>query len=529
MEQIYPDFFTENIKKDLKISDIEKIIPTIEDKINRNIIKTISGPLRLNHTKENIINICIEYNRSLAKGNNHLKINEYQENYSDMGLSSNIQIPIIEMVEDTQMPILRDLFIISHPEDCKQIAEHNIKKLPNFKPIVADSIISTVDNDHWKIQRHLLNEGFLPNTILKYLFNLSNKLASNSVIKLEKIIKETSDSIDMNDFLLGLTQEQVQRVLLGMTDEFTNSTNKKIRNAFNGKGKRGYTRDFAFNVFDEIKKYSDKFNIDSDKNIYGPISAIIGKGSEKISTEKYGNIILLAYAGHDTTGHTLTWLLYELAKNINLQNKLRDEIDLFWERHQETTISYDDLKQLPFLTKCIHETLRLWPAVANGTFRELEKDTYIHGHGNKKVLLPKGSYTQIFNWSRHRNPKLWGVDANRFNPNRKWLDNEIWGNSGFSAYNPSSYRFSPFSYSPRDCLGKNFAQMEMRLILLYLIKNFIFYEEKVIGSIKQIGYNRATLAPINIYANHDYPDTLLPVLETGCYIKVIKRQINSKL
>jgi cytochrome P450 len=28
----------------------------------------------------------------------------------------------------------------------------------------------------------------------------------------------------------------------------------------------------------------------------------------------FGNAFIFAFAGHDTTGHTLTWLTYELAK-----------------------------------------------------------------------------------------------------------------------------------------------------------------------------------------------------------------------
>ena len=32
---------------------------------------------------------------------------------------------------------------------------------------------------------------------------------------------------------------------------------------------------------------------------------------------------------------------------------------------------YEDLGRLRFLSRCITETLRLWPAVPHGTFRQL--------------------------------------------------------------------------------------------------------------------------------------------------------------
>ena len=41
-------------------------------------------------------------------------------------------------------------------------------------------------------------------------------------------------------------------------------------------------------------------------------------------------------------------------------------------------------------------------------------------------------------------------------------------------FNPQSERFSPFTFSPRDCLGKNFAQMEMRTIMASVFRKFKF-------------------------------------------------------
>merc|ERR1711988_1014489 len=49
-----------------------------------------------------------------------------------------------------------------------------------------------------------------------------------------------------------------------------------------------------------------------------------------------------------------------------------------------------------------------------------------------------------------------------------------WHNEPFAAYNPSTKRFSPFTYAPRDCIGKNFAQMEMRTIMAHMLRNFTF-------------------------------------------------------
>ena len=63
-----------------------------------------------------------------------------------------------------------------------------------------------------------------------------------------------------------------------------------------------------------------------------------------------------------------------------------------------------------------------------------------------------------------------------FNPDREWQGNEIWGsgweneeNGKFHGSNPNSARFSPFTFTPRDCLGKNFAQMVSIVSKKYIV------------------------------------------------------------
>ena len=128
--------------------------------------------------------------------------------------------------------------------------------------------------------------------------------------------------------------------------------------------------------------------------------------------------------------------------------------------------------------RCIMETLRKWVIVPNGTFRQLAYDEYVAGPTDvgeeRSVLVPKGTFVQVQSWSRHRNPKLWGEDVNEWNPDRDFEGHELWNDQPFAAFNPATKRFSPFSFQPRDCLGKNFAQMEMRTILPHLFRNFDF-------------------------------------------------------
>merc|ERR1712232_807118 len=114
--------------------------------------------------------------------------------------------------------------------------------------------------------------------------------------------------------------------------------------------------------------------------------------------------------------------------------------------------------------------------------------------------------------SRHRNAELWGPDVNHFNPHRSFRPEELMRvGSAKAAMNPQSERFSPFAHDPRSCLGKNFAQMEMRLIVAYLIRRYTFPLGKPYDQLKGVlsgptisdpkefrGVNNGTMGPMDM-------------------------------
>jgi len=210
--------------------------------------------------------------------------------------------------------------------------------------------------------------------------------------------------------------------------------------------------------------------------VHGPLARALRSSGLPPSAD-YGNLLLILFAGHDTTGHTMTWFMFEIARHPEIQRALHKEVDYFFQSLGNNELKYKDLGagKLDLLDRCVTETLRLWPAVAAGTYRQLQFEDTICGPGGDQVTLPPGTPVNISNWSRHRNPAVWGPDANEFNPHRKFKDEEV-ARVGcpLAASTPQSERFSPFSHNPRSCLGKNFAQMEMRLILAHLLKRFHF-------------------------------------------------------
>ena len=159
----------------------------------------------------------------------------------------------------------------------------------------------------------------------------------------------------------------------------------------------------------------------------------------------------LIFAGHETTAHALVWTWYLLAKNPEKVAALREELD---QVVGDRRIEVDDLPKLPYLEMVVKESLRLMPSVW-AYARQAQKDLVIDGYAIKK-----GQTITISHIAMGRNPKYFDEPL-EFRPER-WTRE-------FERSLPRG-AFVPFAGGPRVCLGKQFAMMEMRMILATLVK-----------------------------------------------------------
>ncbi|KAK0199554.1 cytochrome P450 [Desarmillaria ectypa] len=162
-------------------------------------------------------------------------------------------------------------------------------------------------------------------------------------------------------------------------------------------------------------------------------------------------------AGHETTGSTLSWLLYELAAHPEHQSIIREEV-----KHSY----HNDYDSLPFLNAAIKEALRLHPILHTAT-RAAPHDDVLPLSGSKTLAIPKGQTLLCSMYLYNRLPSIWGDDAEKWNPTR-FLDKSIPVSLGVYA------NLMTFSAGPRSCIGWRYAVMEMQTVLANLIQNFEF-------------------------------------------------------
>ncbi|KAL0063168.1 hypothetical protein AAF712_009962 [Marasmius tenuissimus] len=182
-------------------------------------------------------------------------------------------------------------------------------------------------------------------------------------------------------------------------------------------------------------------------------------------------------SGQDTTGNTLAWALYEIAKRPEWQEKVRQEII-----KADATGTAPNPDKLEYLNAHIKETLRWYPSAPYAD-RVAYEDTVLplsqplntsSGRVITQLPIRKGQTIYLGLASFNRNPDVWGPDANVFDPSR-WLqchgrsEAKIAGGS-FSPY----ANLSSFGGGVRVCLGWRLAVLELQIVLAELISKFRF-------------------------------------------------------
>ncbi|KAJ4155986.1 hypothetical protein LMH87_001203 [Akanthomyces muscarius] len=169
----------------------------------------------------------------------------------------------------------------------------------------------------------------------------------------------------------------------------------------------------------------------------------------------------LIIAGSETTATTLSGLVFNLKHNPEAHQLLLDEIRGTFSSERE--ISMKSAANLQYLQACIHETLRIYPPVPETPPRR-SPGAQINGE-----YIPSGTKLSIYQWATYRNPEHFS-DPDEFRPQR-WLP------ATHPLYdarykNDNKDVFKPFSFGTRDCIGKNLAMNELRLIASRLLHRF---------------------------------------------------------
>ncbi|XP_036144042.1 cytochrome P450 4C1 [Monomorium pharaonis] len=154
------------------------------------------------------------------------------------------------------------------------------------------------------------------------------------------------------------------------------------------------------------------------------------------------------------TAVAISYTLALLAEHKNIQDCVRKEIDDTMKENQGKLTK--SLQDLHYLERCIKEALRLYP-INSWLARVTSTEAQL-----KSCLLPTGTIVLLNICGVHRDSNFW-PNPEIFDPDRFLPEN---------IRNRHPYSYIPFSAGPRNCIGLQFAMLEMKAIIASLIHNF---------------------------------------------------------
>jgi cytochrome P450 len=214
-------------------------------------------------------------------------------------------------------------------------------------------------------------------------------------------------------------------------------------------GQKG--RRFVYRYLDSL--IEERRSVDGRDFMSYLVKSTRDDGSYFSNEELIDHLSFLFFAAYDTTSAGLCHLLMHLAANPAVQDQLRDEsLQL-----REDEITFSDVDKLSGVDMAFNEALRLYPS-ASILLRRSIRECQIGG-----VEIP--AHTMIFMAPgfNHRMPQFWS-DPEKFDPERFSEERQ--------EHRRHKFQYLPFGGGAHKCIGMNFAQMNAKLFMHQLLRQY---------------------------------------------------------
>ena len=373
---------------------------------------------------------------------------------------------------------LLSIVAITDPEYVKHVMQDNNKNYHKwFKNDVLELILGrgllTSEGDFWRKQRRLAQPAFhkerlarMADTMVyntqKQIERLEN-LAEKKNVDISKEMMELTLNIVAGAMFssevkgaIDVVSHEIEQASVMATARFNNPLRLPIKYPTPANLRERKSVQNLDDVLNPIIRDRRKSTEHFDDLLAMLMEAKDEDTGEQMSDRQLRDETMTIFlAGHETTALALSWLWYLLDKNPEQAQKLYDEIDAVTAGRTPTL---EDLQHMPYSRMVMDEALRLYPP-AWLIMRENLEDDEIGGY-----LIPKGTTVMIPTYTIHRDPKIWN-EADSFIPERFSKEN---------ARAHHRFAYFPFGGGPRQCIGNNFALMEMQFIIVMMLQKFRF-------------------------------------------------------
>lgn len=172
--------------------------------------------------------------------------------------------------------------------------------------------------------------------------------------------------------------------------------------------------------------------------------------------------INLFFAGQDTTVNTLSWFFYLLGQNETVHRRVTAEV----KNYSDEPLTAESLQKYTYTRAALSEALRLFPSAAGLSTQAIAEIEVGGQRIDKHTIIILSIYVT------HRHPALW-EKPNDFYPEH-FLSPQ--------ADKRHKYAYFPFGGGLHNCIGRHFAELEMMIVIVTLLRAFTF---KTSGKIRE--------------------------------------------
>lgn len=350
---------------------------------------------------------------------------------------------------------------------------------PAKHSIFGDGLLNS-KSDRWEKQRRILQPLFAKEAINRW----RDIIIEEATITIEGLLNRNDDSVNLSREIKSLIHRIFVSVLLGRSNPLAENSENLIHDVetisqgllaqliseitSNGKlmwlmpRKRTRYQTAVKRLRTFIGNQIDNKHYGLDNNL---LSSIIESSDNKTGYSMSRDLIIdeavsLFIAGQDTTINALLWFFYLLGKHPLIHKQVTEEIAT----SNSDYFASENLANLSYTKAVLNEVLRLYPPVPGiclQAMEELEIDGY---------PIKKGSIVIINLYATHHHPEIWSR-PNEFYPNH-FLNQQ--------AGNRHKYAFFPFGGGLHNCIGRHFAEMEMMIVIVTLLREFIFETQNTV-------------------------------------------------
>jgi len=189
----------------------------------------------------------------------------------------------------------------------------------------------------------------------------------------------------------------------------------------------------------------------SATTLLGTLGTLLDNG-QITATEVRDQLVTMLFAGHETVAKVLSWTLYLVARNSDVQDEIYAEVSGLAAGRQ---LDITDLRRLKQTTNAVRESMRLYPPV--WVFDRSPK----HSLNLGGLLIHPRDTIYVSPYLLHRQGRYF-ADPLRFNPSRFEADT--------TSTHTSAYM--PFGAGHRGCIGQSMAVVETVLMIATIVQSY---------------------------------------------------------